>query len=124
MELELFSGKRDIFIEKLNNGKLKYSTHEKDFYVFVRALHHWSHYLSNKVFVLYSDHESVKHLNPQQKISRRDTTWSDFLKSYPFLLKHKAGVQNVVAYSISRHYSLLTILQTKLIEFEIIKELY
>jgi len=113
-----------FFSEKLNNGKLKYSTYDKEFYAVVCALQHWSHYLLNKEFVLYSDYEALKHLNSQQKISRRHAAWSEFMQSYPFLLKHKAGGHNVVVDILSRRHSLLTTLQTKVIGFEIMKELY
>lgn len=78
----------------------------------------------NKESILYSDHEALKHLNSQQKISRRHATWSEFLQSYPFILKHKAGVQNTVVDALSRLRSLLSTLQIKVIGFEIIKELY
>jgi len=108
-----------FFNEKLNIGKLRYSTYEKEFYVVVRALQHWSNYLLNKKFVLYSNHEALKHFNSRQKISPRHVVWSEFLQSYHFLLKHKAKVQNVVADDISRRHSLLTTLQTKFIGFEI-----
>ena len=33
------------FNEKLNEGKLNYSTYDKEVYAMVRALNHWSHYL-------------------------------------------------------------------------------
>lgn len=113
-----------FFSEKLNNAKIRYSTYDKEFYAIVRALHHWSHYLLNKEFIIYSDHEALKHLNSQQKISRRHATWSEFLQSYPFLIKHKAGVQNIVADALSRRHTLLSTLQTKVVGFEMIKELY
>ena len=78
----------------------------------------------NKEFILYSDHEALKHLNSQQKINRRHAAWSEILQSYPFLLKHKAGTLNSVADALSRRHTLLTTLQAKVVGFEVIKELY
>ncbi|GKV03596.1 hypothetical protein SLEP1_g15871 [Rubroshorea leprosula] len=113
-----------FFNEKLNDTKLRYSTYDKEFYAIVRALEHWSHYLLSKEFILHSDHEALKHLNSQQKISRQHAAWSEFLQAYPFILKYKSGVQNRVADALSRRHALLTSLQMKVIGFEVIKELY
>lgn len=113
-----------FFSEKLNDAKLKYSTYDKEFYAIVRALQHWSHYLLPKEFILYSDHEALKHLSSQQKINRRHASWVEFLQAYPFLIKHKSGKQNSVADALSRRHVLLTNLQTKVVGFETIKELY
>jgi len=66
----------------------------------------------------------LKHLNSQQKINRRYDAWSEFLQAYPFLLKHKAWVQNVFVDSLSRHHTLLATMQTKVIGFETVKELH
>ena len=44
------------FSEKLNGLRLNYSTYDKEFYVVVRALEYWSHYLRPTQFVLHSDH--------------------------------------------------------------------
>ncbi|GKV36628.1 hypothetical protein SLEP1_g44736 [Rubroshorea leprosula] len=85
---------------------------------------HWSHYLLSKEFILHSDHEALKHLNSQQKISRRHAAWSEFLQAYPFFLKYKSGVQNCVADALSHRHALLTSLQMKVTGFEVIKELY
>ncbi|XP_027343128.1 uncharacterized protein LOC113855696 [Abrus precatorius] len=112
-----------FFSEKLNDAKLKYSTYDKEFYAVVRALQHWSHYLLPKEFILYTDHEALKHLNSQQKISRRHASWSEFLQAYSFLLKHKSGVQNSVANVLSRRRASLSTMQMKVVGFEIIKEL-
>ncbi|GKV47692.1 hypothetical protein SLEP1_g54564 [Rubroshorea leprosula] len=113
-----------FFSEKLNDTKLRYSTYDKEFYAIVRALEHWSHYLLSKEFILHSNHEALKHLNSQQKISRRHASWSEFLQAYPFLLKYKSGVQNRVADALSCRHALLTSLQMKVTRFEVIKELY
>jgi len=42
-----------------NNGKLRYSTYDKEFYAIVRALQHWSHYLLNKEFILIMNPSSI-----------------------------------------------------------------
>jgi len=72
----------------------------------------------NKEFILYSDHEAFKHLNYQQNVNRRHAAWSEFLQAYPFLLKHKVGVQNVVADALSKRHTLLATMQMKVIGFE------
>ncbi|XP_054817160.1 uncharacterized protein LOC129316815 [Prosopis cineraria] len=59
-----------------------------------------------------------------QKISRRHARWSELLESYPFLIKHKARTLNSVADALSHRHVLLTILQTKVVGFDLIKELY
>ncbi|KAL1316101.1 hypothetical protein AAHE18_15G042500 [Arachis hypogaea] len=80
-----------FFSEKLNNVKMKYSTYDKEFYAIERALSHWSHYLLPKDFILYTDHKALKHINSQQKLNQHYSTWSEFLQSFSFLLKHKSG---------------------------------
>ena len=48
----------------------------------------------------------------------------EFLQAYNFTIKHKAGVQNVVADALSRKHSLLSTMEVKMVGFEILKELY
>ncbi|XP_023765790.1 uncharacterized protein LOC111914248 [Lactuca sativa] len=41
-----------FFSEKLNETRLKYSTYDKEFYVIIRSLEYWRHYLLPSEFVL------------------------------------------------------------------------
>ena len=75
------------FSEKLNNAELNYSTYDKEFYAMVRALNHWSHYLRPQAFVLHSDHESLKYIHGQHKLSARHAKWVEFLQSFNFVAK-------------------------------------
>jgi hypothetical protein len=60
-----------LFSEKLSGSRLNYSTYDVEFYALVQSLRHWSSYLAYNDFILYSDHEALKHLNNQDKLSSR-----------------------------------------------------
>jgi hypothetical protein len=57
------------FSEKLNEAKVKYSTYDKEFYVFIQALKKWRHYLVPKEFVLYSDNHALQFVTQQEKLN-------------------------------------------------------
>ncbi|KAL9382112.1 hypothetical protein Peur_025147 [Populus x canadensis] len=64
------------FSEKLSGATLNYPTYDKELYALVRALETWHHYLwpkehLNQFFLMHSDHESLKHLKGQGKLSKR-----------------------------------------------------
>ena len=66
----------------------------------------------------------MKHLKGQGKLSRRHAKWVEFIETFPYVTKYKQGQENVVADALLRRYVLLNILNTKLLGFEYIKELY
>ncbi|XP_044464428.1 uncharacterized protein LOC123194976 [Mangifera indica] len=77
------------------------------------------------------DNEKVKAIeswptpkNGQNKLNKRHAKWSEFLESFPYVIKYKQGKENVVVDALSRRYTLLTTLDAKLLGFEHIKELY
>ncbi|KAL9260331.1 Retrovirus-related Pol polyprotein from transposon 17.6-like protein [Drosera capensis] len=90
------------FSEKLHGAHLRYSTYEKEFYALVRALQTWQHYLWLNQFVIHTDHESLKHLRGQDKLSTRHAKWVEFIETFPYVIKYKQGKENVVADALSK----------------------
>ncbi|XP_071725831.1 uncharacterized protein [Rutidosis leptorrhynchoides] len=74
-------------------------------------------------FVLFSDHEALKYINGQHKLNPMHAKWVEFLQMYSFTSKHKAGTSNIIDDALSRRYSLLSILEARVLGFSFVKEL-
>ncbi|KAH0653052.1 hypothetical protein KY289_030730 [Solanum tuberosum] len=112
------------FSEKLIGATLNYSTYDKELYALVRALATWQHYLWPREFVVKTDHESLKFLKSQGKLSRRHAKWVEFIETFPYVTAYKQGKENVVVDALSRRYVLISTLTSKLLGFDQIKFLY
>ncbi|KAG8497231.1 hypothetical protein CXB51_008425 [Gossypium anomalum] len=75
-------------------------------------------------FVIHSDHESLKHIKGQHKLNKRHAKWVEFLESFPYVIRYKKGKENIVADALSRRYTLLNHLDSKLLGFAFLKDLY
>jgi hypothetical protein len=84
------------FSEKLSGPVLNYSTYDKELYALVRCSETWQHYLRPKEFIIRSDHESLKHICSQGKLNRRHAKWVELIESFPYVIKHKKGKENVM----------------------------
>jgi hypothetical protein len=93
------------FSEKLSGPILNYSTYDKELYALVRCLH--------------SDHESLKHIRSQGKLNHKHAKWVEFIESFPYVIKHKKGKENVIADALSRRQ-----LDYKIFGLETIKDQY
>ncbi|XP_071923187.1 uncharacterized protein [Coffea arabica] len=96
-----------FFSEKLGGAALNYPTYDKELYALVRALETWQHYLRPREFVIHTDHESLKYLKGQPKLSKRHAKWVSFIDTFSYVIKYKTGKTNVVADALSRRHSLL-----------------
>ena len=112
------------FSEKLNGPALNYSTYDKELYALVRSLETWQHYLWPKEFVIHSDHESLKHIRSQTNLNRRHAKWVEFIESFPYVIKHKKGKDNVIADALSRRYTMLSQLDCHIFGLQTIKGQY
>jgi hypothetical protein len=82
----------------------------------------WKHYLWSKEFVIHSGIN--KHLRSQTNLNRRHATWVEFLETFPYIIKHKKGSDNVIADALSRRYALLSQLDYRIFGLESIKGQY
>jgi hypothetical protein len=112
------------FSEKLHGPVLNYSTYDKELYDLVRSLETWRHYLWPTKFVIHSDHESLKYLHSQNNLNRRHAKWVEFIESFPYIIRHKKGKDNIIADALSRRYTLLSQLDCWNFGLESIKEQY
>jgi hypothetical protein len=84
----------------------------------------WQHYLWPKEFVIHSDHESLKHIRSQAKLNRRHAKWVEFIESFPYVIKHKKGMDNVITDALSKRYTMLSQLDCRIFGLESNKEQY
>ena len=101
------------FSENLSRPSLNYSTYDKELYDLVRTLETWQHYLWPKEFVIHSDHESLKHIKSQAKLNRRHAKWVEFIETFPYVIKHKKGKENVIVDALSHCYTMISQLDLK-----------
>jgi len=68
--------------------------------------------------VIHSDHESLKHLKRQGKLSSRNTKWVEFIETFPYMIKYKQGKENIVVDALLCRYVLFSTLNARFIGFE------
>ncbi|KAK1609365.1 hypothetical protein QYE76_033038 [Lolium multiflorum] len=112
------------FSEKLSGAKLNDPIYDNELYALIRVLEVWQHYLWPKEFIIHSDHEALKYLKAQSTLHRHLANWVEFFESFPYIIKHKKGKDNIVADALSRKTMLLTHLDVKIPGLEVLCDLY
>ncbi|RDX97900.1 hypothetical protein CR513_19277, partial [Mucuna pruriens] len=74
--------------------------------------------------MIHNDHEALKHLRWKSKLNRRHTKWVKFLEHFPYVIKHKQGMMNVVADALSRKHALIAMLENKIEPFAMKEVVY
>ncbi|GBG73857.1 hypothetical protein CBR_g17568 [Chara braunii] len=87
---------------RMPSEKVATSTYERELYALMQALDHWKHYLLGRHFKVYSDHETLRWLKTQAKMTPKLTRWAAEIDQYDFELKPVKGKYNVVADALSR----------------------
>nr|GEY47227.1 hypothetical protein [Tanacetum cinerariifolium] len=89
----------------------------------VQVVKHWRHDLFHKEFVLFTDHDSLRHIRTQDKVSHKHGRWLAFLEKFTFVVKHKTGVSNRATDALSRRNSLLMTMQVDVSRLEVIRDM-
>ena len=66
----------------------------------------------------------MNYLKAQSNLHRHLAKWVEFIESFPYIIKHKKGKDNVVADALSRKNMLLTHLDVKVPGLESLRALY
>ena len=117
----LSQDKRPIafFSEKLCEARGKWATYDKEFYVVVRALKFWEHYLIAKYLILYTNHQALKYLSIDTQIrSDMHARWLAYIEKFSYKLVHKSGQQNRVADALSRQVAVMRTLNLEIVGFK------
>ncbi|GKB20421.1 putative nucleotidyltransferase, ribonuclease H [Tanacetum coccineum] len=110
------------FSQKLMEPKSRYTTYDLEFYAVVQAIKHWHHYLFHKEFVLFTDHDSLRHICTQDKVLHKHGYCLAFFEKFTFVVKHKTGVSNRAADALSRSSNLLVSMQVDVPGLDVIRE--
>ena len=113
-----------FYSEKLAGARSRYSTYDVEFYAIVQAIKHWRHYLVHREFILFTDHDALRHLDSQAKVSARHASWIAYLQQFTFSIRHQSGKSNRVADALSRRHSVLTLMNTSVPGFSVLADLY
>ncbi|GKC58988.1 putative reverse transcriptase domain-containing protein [Tanacetum coccineum] len=79
--LALSDGPKD-FVVQLKIHEKNYTTHDLELGAVVFALKIWRHYLYRTKSVIYTDHESLRHIFSQKELNMRQRRWIELFSDY------------------------------------------
>ena len=86
----------------LNKAQRSYTTTENELLAVVYALDKFRAYLVGSDIIIFTDHSALKYLLTKQNAKAKLIRRVLLLQEYNLQIKDKKGVENVVAYHISR----------------------
>ena len=90
------------FSKKMNPAQLVYPTHEQELLALVSLCKKYSYLLRGVKFVARTDHQALKFLQIQEKLSYRQARWLMALQEFDFTVEYLPGKFNNVADYLSR----------------------
>ena len=86
----------------LHEAQRNYTTAKEELLVVVYALDKFKAYLVGSFIVIFTNHSALKYLLTKQDAKARLIKWALLLQEFNLQIKYKKGVENVVAYHLSR----------------------
>lgn len=82
--------------KSLTDAERNYDIHDKELKAIIGSLEAWRHYLegTQHQIKIWTDHRNLEYFQKNQKLSRRQARWSQFLQRFDYKLIHKSGVSN------------------------------
>ena len=96
----------------MSAAERNYDATNREFVAIVSGLRRWRHFLLGTRFVVRSDHASLRYLQTQPNLSRRQARTLDFLSQFDFDVVHVPGKRNIVADALSRRPDLASVVDT------------
>ncbi len=93
-----------FFSKKFSKSQQNYSTIEKEALALLLALQHFEVYLggSPSTIIVYTDHNPLVFIMRMSNANQRLMRWSLIMQEYNIEIRHKKGVDNLVADALSR----------------------
>ena len=86
----------------LNPSERNYAAHDLELLGIVDTLRAWRCYLYGRRFTIHTDHDPLRYLETQKRLSPRQVRWIERLLDFDFILKPIKGKSNRVADALSR----------------------
>ncbi len=90
-----------IYASRNNKAKSNYSSYEGECLIIVWALIHFRPYLYGTKFILYTDHQPIKWLMTNDKLTSKLARWALILQEYEFKVIHRLGITHQNANTMS-----------------------
>jgi hypothetical protein len=91
-----------FFSRAMQPHHAKLAAYERELIGLVKAVRHWRPYLWTRLFVVRTDHFSLKYLLDQRLSTIPQHAWVSKLFGYQFTIEFKPGKQNTAADALSR----------------------
>lgn len=91
------------YSRKLTPAERNYAVRDKELAAVIAALDHWRHVLHGRKFVIRTDHQSLRHIMSQPRLTGRPARWLLKLEEFDFDVEYVKGPANAVADALSRN---------------------
>lgn len=102
---ELYSDVSKYYSEQNLGVRVRYSTYDIKLYVVVQAIKQWRYYLYHCEFILFTNHNALRNLDIQAKVSSRHATWVAFLQQFTFNIHHQTDKLSRVADALNKYHT-------------------